>query len=205
VSGDYAYIADGMSGLRVVNVSNPFNPVEVGCIYFPDIALSVDVSGNYAYVANDYSALRVVNVSDPSNPEQVGYYITPGRAYGVAATGTYAYVADRNQLDVFDCSLALPTQNTEGLKIPLSCSLLPACPNPFNSATKISYSVEAGGRVQLVIYDILGRQVGTLVDHNVAPGNYSITWDAGDFASGIYFCNLQTAGFQQTQRVILLK
>jgi hypothetical protein len=89
---------------------------------------------------------------------------------------------------------------------------LPAYPNPFNPTTTISYQVAAGGRVQLVIYDLLGRQVGTLVDLTLLPGTYSATWDAGNLASGIYFCRMlastaagEVGGFQQTQKLVILK
>lgn len=82
---------------------------------------------------------------------------------------------------------------------------MPAYPNPFNAAITLSYQVAAGGRVQLIIYDILGRQVGTLVDRTLAPGAYSATWNAQNLASGIYFCRMDTRGFRQTQKMVLLR
>ena len=93
----------------------------------------------------------------------------------------------------------------ESAKAPVNCSLLPAYPNPFNSVTNISYNVAEGGRVQLAIYDLLGRQVVTLVDLTHAPGTYSVTWDAGSLSSGIYFCRIAANGFQQVQKLMLLK
>jgi hypothetical protein len=57
----------------------------------------------------------------------------------------------------------------------------------------------------LVIYDLLGQRVGTLVDRTLTPGIYSATWYAGNLASGIYFCRMNTAGFQQVQKLMLLK
>jgi len=97
-------------------------------------------------------------------------------------------------------------------ELPSEFHLYAPYPNPFNPATTISYTVAAAGRVQLVIYDLLGRQVGTLVDLNMAPGIYSATWNAQNFASGIYFCRMsvrtpegETRGFRQTEKMVLLK
>ncbi|MCR4424466.1 MAG: hypothetical protein NUW10_07985, partial [candidate division WOR-3 bacterium] len=87
VSNSYAYVADGGSGLRVVDVSNPSNPVEIGHCETPGYARGVAVAGSYAYVADDYHGLRVIDVSNPSNPVERGYYNTPGSANGVAVSG----------------------------------------------------------------------------------------------------------------------
>ena len=94
IAGGYAYVADGDGGLRVINVSTPTNPVEVGFYDTPGHANGVAVVGSYAYIADGGSGLRVINVSTPTNPTEVGFYDTPGSAYGVAVAGGYAYVAD---------------------------------------------------------------------------------------------------------------
>jgi hypothetical protein len=94
--GSYAYVADGDSGLRIINVSDPAHPGEVGFYDTPGYAYGVAVSGSYAYVADGDSGLRIINVADPAHPSEVGFYDTPGYAYGVAVSGSYAYVADGN-------------------------------------------------------------------------------------------------------------
>ncbi len=68
VVGDLAYVAAGVSGLQIVNVSNPENPEEVGQCNTP--GSDVAVSGDYAYVAG--RVLRIVDISDHENPEEVG-------------------------------------------------------------------------------------------------------------------------------------
>ncbi|MBN1920441.1 MAG: hypothetical protein JW892_04305, partial [Anaerolineae bacterium] len=107
VSGGYAYVADQISGLRVVNVSNPAAPVEVGFCDTLRYAYGVAVSGDYAYVAigDGGGGLGVVDVSNPAAPVEVGFYDTPGSAWGVAVSGDYAYVADGSMgLRVVDVS-----------------------------------------------------------------------------------------------------
>jgi erythromycin esterase len=78
-------------------------------------------------------------------------------------------------------------------------------PNPFNPTTTIKYSIphsvgnENFRSVQLKIFDVLGREVATLVNKNQKPGSYEVVWDASDFASGVYFYQLQAGQFVQTK------
>jgi hypothetical protein len=96
VAGNYAYVADG-TALRVINVSDPTDPVEVGAYDGLTEALGVAVSGSYAYVADGTNGLWVFNISTPSNPLQVGHLaITsdaqPFLAKSIALCGAYALV-----------------------------------------------------------------------------------------------------------------
>ena len=92
VVGGLAYVADGSSGLRVIDVSNPAAPVEVGSIDTPDFAYGVSVVGGLAYVA-DGSSVRVIDVSNPAVPVELGSIETEF-AYGVSVVGGLAYVVD---------------------------------------------------------------------------------------------------------------
>ena len=78
-------------------------------------------------------------------------------------------------------------------------------PNPFNSSTVIEYSLPRDNLVRLVIYDMLGRKVDTLVDSWQIAGNYTVRWDVNHLAGGVYFYRLEAGEFVQTQRALLLK
>ncbi|MCJ7554269.1 MAG: T9SS type A sorting domain-containing protein [Ignavibacteriaceae bacterium] len=78
-------------------------------------------------------------------------------------------------------------------------------PNPFNPSTKISWQTPIGGWQTLTIYDVLGREVVTLVNEYRPPGNYEVTFDASSLSSGIYFYKLQVGAFVETKKMILLK
>ncbi|MBM3332571.1 hypothetical protein FJY68_12125 [candidate division WOR-3 bacterium] len=93
VCGDYAYVADGDAGLRVISVADPAHPAEVGHCDTPGWARGVAVSGNFVYVADYDSGLRVISVIDPADPVEVGSYRSPGWTWGVAARGNYVYIA----------------------------------------------------------------------------------------------------------------
>ena len=88
--------------------------------------------------------------------------------------------------------------------------LAPNVPNPFNSATQIAYHLSSPGPVQLVIYNVLGQPVRTLVNQFQAAGSYHVQWDARDqrgvsLSSGIYITRLSYPGGVQTQRLLYLK
>jgi len=79
-------------------------------------------------------------------------------------------------------------------------------PNPFNPITTISYQLNKTDMVNLVIYDLLGRKVETLVDEMKTPGSYAVTWNAQDFASGVYFYRIEFGGSKVlTQKMLLMK
>jgi FG-GAP-like repeat len=100
--------------------------------------------------------------------------------------------------------------------LPSASALHPNFPNPFNPATTIEYTIGVGGQgsgvssVRLVVYDILGREVETLVHGPKPPGSYEVRWDASGFPSGVYICRLDVNAdngqhIQQALRMLLLK
>jgi len=97
VRGEYAYVADGAWGLRIISITDPVHPVQVGYRHTTGMfQMDVVVSGDYAYTADYDQGLRVISIADPTNPVEVGYCDTQDRALGVALNGDYAYVADFN-------------------------------------------------------------------------------------------------------------
>jgi photosystem II stability/assembly factor-like uncharacterized protein len=82
---------------------------------------------------------------------------------------------------------------------------LRAYPNPFNPATTIQFDLPAMGPVSLAVYDLSGRLVQTLFSGRGVPGSHSVVFDGRTLASGMYFVNLQAAGFSRTTKIVLLK
>ena len=78
-------------------------------------------------------------------------------------------------------------------------------PNPFNPSTEIRYQIPVVARVTLKLYDILGREVRTLMSQTLQAGSYATTFDATGLASGIYFYRLQAGEFVDSKRLVLLK
>ncbi len=92
-----------------------------------------------------------------------------------------------------------------GTEIPAYSTLKQNYPNPFNPVTKIEFVIHRPLHVQLVIYDILGRQLELLVDDNLNAGIYETEWNASKNSSGMYLCRLITDGKTETRRMTLVK
>ncbi len=88
---------------------------------------------------------------------------------------------------------------------PIHFSLGQNYPNPFNPVTTINYSIAKSGQVTLKVYDVLGREVATLVNGFQPANNYRINFDASKLASGIYLYKLKAGEFIQTKKMILIK
>ncbi len=78
-------------------------------------------------------------------------------------------------------------------------------PNPFNPSTNISYELSANGFVSLKIYDVLGREVEAMVNGRQNAGSHSVTFNAGNLASGVYFYRIVAGSFVSTKKMILMK
>ncbi len=90
-------------------------------------------------------------------------------------------------------------------RVPDRFALLQNYPNPFNAMTVIRYNISTESNVTTEIFDILGRRVETLVDDAQPAGKHTITWNAGDLPSGIYFYRIVAGKYSQTRRCLLLK
>ncbi|MBZ0199796.1 MAG: T9SS type A sorting domain-containing protein, partial [Ignavibacteriaceae bacterium] len=87
-------------------------------------------------------------------------------------------------------------------------NLMQNYPNPFNPVTTINYSIAKAGLVTLQVYDILGREVKTLVNEVKAAGNYEVNFNAtstGSLASGMYIYKLTAGSFTKVNKMLLLK
>ena len=88
---------------------------------------------------------------------------------------------------------------------PMSFSISPAYPNPFNPITTIQFSIPELSRVAVSIYDLQGRLVETLVDEKLSHGNYTVRWNAEGFSSGMYFILLNGSERREIQKIVLVK
>jgi hypothetical protein len=85
-----------------------------------------------------------------------------------------------------------------------------AYPNPFNPTTHFEFRIAARGYVSLKVYDELGREVATLANGVRPPGEYTVTWNAAPYSSGVYFCRLEATSlagnrFVSVKKLLLMK
>ncbi len=210
IAGNFAYAPDGDS-LRVYNISNIATPVQVGKVWTRGYGYAAAISGNYVYVPADDRGLRVVNITNPAAPVLAGFYDGVPIARGVAVDGGFAYVAERiDGLTVYRNDLVVSVEETG--TSPSSFALHQNYPNPFNPTTEIRFQIaEVRGqrsevsRVTMKVYDVLGREVATLVNEPMAAGIHKATWDASDFPTGVYFYKLSAGSITETRKMILAK
>ena len=115
--------------------------------------------------------------------------------------------------NVYNFDYLVTGVNNKKINNPISFKLSQNYPNPFNPTTTIHYSVpsvearqaQSLQQVELKVYDILGREVATLVNQRQNPGQYKVTFNAGNLASGTYFYRLRTGDFVQVKKMMLLK
>jgi len=90
-------------------------------------------------------------------------------------------------------------------EIPASFSLSQNYPNPFNPTTIIRFQIKDSKTTTLKVFDLLGREVQTLVNEKLKPGEYEVTFDGSNLPSGVYFYKLQAGDFTETKKMILIK
>jgi hypothetical protein len=78
-------------------------------------------------------------------------------------------------------------------------------PNPFNPNSKIKFQIPKSSHVSLKVLDIMGKEIQTLVNENLLPGTFEVSFDGSDLPSGIYYYQLQAGDFSQTKKMVLIK
>lgn len=97
-------------------------------------------------------------------------------------------------------------KNTKSeISVPLKYELSQNYPNPFNPITNIKYQIQKTGLATLKIYDLLGREIKTLVNEVKNPGSYMVSFNGAEFASGVYFYRIQSGDFIQVKKMLMIK
>jgi hypothetical protein len=168
VSGKYAYLANGVAGLKIINISNQADPTLMGTYDTSINANNVYVSGKYAFVADDNSSLKIIDISNPASPTLTGTYNTSSNPTDVYISGKYAYVTDYSAgLYIIDISnpanpTLAGTYNTSG--------------SAYGVYVSSKYAYVADDSSGLQIIDISNPSSPTLVG----------TYDTSNFATGVY-------------------
>lgn len=180
----------------------------------PFLAHNTHIKGSYAYISYYTDGLRIVDLSNPANIVEAGYYDTyPGTGGGFnGAWGAFPFFASGKVL-ISDIETGLyvvffngaVTGNSEQPELPGAFKLLQNYPNPFNPTTTITFDTPQSSFVNLTVYDLLGREISTLVNEEKQGGRHSVRFDASGLGSGVYFYRLSAGGFVETRRMVAVK
>jgi hypothetical protein len=102
-------------------------------------------------------------------------------------------------------SVPIGTGVDEAATAPAEFALHQNYPNPFNPSTTISYQLPLARKVTVKVFDVLGREVATLVNEIKGPGNHQVTFDAGQFANGVYIYRITAGAWTESRKMLLLK
>lgn len=157
------------------------------------------VTGQIQVDGVDVVAVDFENMADSTGLDllSANFDLTAG-AHDVTLTGTQANV-DFVQL------IQEVVTSVEGGELPVGFALEQNYPNPFNPMTHIRFSLGSTSDVKLIVFNVLGQKVATLVDTRMAAGTYTLLFDASRLASGLYVCRIEAGGYTAHRRMLLLK
>lgn len=208
--------------LKVWNIQNIFSTTLATTWQPTGITTSrvhnVEIYGDYAVIAHYTAGIRIVDISNPLSPTEVAWYDTHKSTNSSSYQGTWGVFkfpsgkiigSDMSKgLFVIKTNISALTEVTNNTSnIPAEYKLSQNYPNPFNPATKISYSIPKNSFVSIKVFDLLGREVATLLNENKPAGEYSINFNSSKFnlSSGIYLYKINAGDFSDTKKMILIK
>ena len=180
----------------------------------------IDDSQDFNWYSNPYDGMitEFKNWGNKFSPNNVGFqigypadenwwgiYSDPVKELGDRLIANVPNLTGLYWVDFTVISVFPPTSVKEIDFIPSKLTLEQNYPNPFNPSTTIKYSIPKQSNVTLKVYDVLGREVTSLVNKEQPKGNYEVEFDGNDLTSGIYFYRLKAGDFVETKKMILLK
>ena len=164
------------------------------------LVVNLDIDSAKFYM--NENLIRTWRWTAGANGSAVPKRLAGNNFYGALASNemyvdNYCYDPDANWI------LTGVTQN--GNTVPTEYALSQNYPNPFNPSTKINFAIPTTGLVTMKIYDVLGKEVATLINEVKNPGNYIVEFDGGNLSSGVYFYKIQVGDFSSIKRMVLLK
>jgi len=205
VAGNFPmiYVADGSSGVRLIDLTEPASPNQVSVFDTPGFSTDVALMNDLVVIADGRTGgLRVVDFSDPFNPVTLGYYVT-NWAVEELLIGEDGIIYTSGGVFRFTRPGSVEDDRIAG---PLSFSISTAFPNPFNTSTSFSFTLYHRTLVNLSVIDASGRVVEELLTNRVsAPGRYSANWNAFSQPTGTYYIRIQSADKQMLQPATLIR
>ena len=213
---DYVFVGDEVGSgtwTRVFDVADPLDVEYVRDIIVDPQAVAHNcyVAGDLLYIGHYTEGLQVFDVSDPLSPERVAFYDTYAPAgYGFrGAWSVYPYlpsgkilVSDRSTgLHVIRIGSATVASEPE----PAELAALVVAPNPSRGDARVEFSLDSPSEVRLRLFDVLGREVRTLVDGPLGAGPHEVAVPRNGLAPGSYVLRLVTDGAPRTARLTLLR
>ena len=163
-----------------------------------------DVIKSITFVGNSANGVWKADDAQPLTDEIVDM-IRSGEVYVNIHTAANPGGEIRGQLLPGIIEVPVGVVDDDVAQLPTTVQLKQNFPNPFNPVTSIEYVIPFEDKIDLTIYNILGEEIARLIDERQPAGEYEVTWNAANAASGIYFYKLQSGDFTATKKMLLLK
>jgi hypothetical protein len=163
---------------------------------------SLAVSGANLF-AGTYGGGVFLSTNNGSSWIAVGF--TDSYIYSLAVSGINLFAGTNGGVWLRPLSEMTTSVETLSPDLPGSFLLRQNYPNPFNPSTTINFKIPVSVYVSLKVFDMLGREVATLVSEKMVSGKYARRWNAENIPSGVYFYRLQAGSYVETKKLILLK
>ena len=200
--GSYVYLG-GASGLWIVDVSLPSLPFIAGQFAEAQGVNRIVVDGGFAYLGR-WSDFQVVNVTDPQYPALSGFYDTEaGNLTMCDVEAGLICCARWGDLHYYRFAPQPAREAPSGA--PARFALQAAFPNPFNSATTVTFDLPRAAIAELSVFNLLGQRVATLTCGPLAAGRHQTVWNAESWPSGTYLIRLDAGTSQAARKVLLLR
>ncbi|HKJ81827.1 MAG TPA: T9SS type A sorting domain-containing protein [Ignavibacteriaceae bacterium] len=212
VSGNILFVSD-YSTIHAFDISQTSNPVELASYGLDRRITGINVEDSLAFVSvfsNGYysdNGMVILDVRNCNSMKEIKRANTPGFSNSIFANNRYIFLTDNEDgLYIFDRKNIITniSRFADNL-IPSGFKLYQNYPNPFNPTTTIEYGIPKSGLVTIKIYDVLGREVKTLINQYQNIGSHEINYVASNLSSGVYFYQLKAGNFISTKKMVLLK
>jgi photosystem II stability/assembly factor-like uncharacterized protein len=199
----YAYLSSGMIKSNDGGVT--WNRIYSDSLNFDRNIYLNTGNSSYIYVSTENSGI----IHSTDGGQNWNYYnngLPYTDVFCVTSSNSHPYklFASVRSGGIYKVNQTVTSVNSQSSKY-YSFSLGQNYPNPFNPSTIINYSIPKSGLVSIKIYDLLGKEIKTLVSEEKSAGNYSVQFNGSNLSSGIYFYRMQSGNHMQTKKLILLK
>jgi|GEM_PF-1667200 len=192
-SNPFAYTTDGgntwnncehIESVQGYDIKKNGNSSVLMCYRYDSLFISVDLGKTWQQKELlPFGNITSISMTDPSTAWFMGFYGSIVRYH----------------------NNSIPTGVSDKPEVIKDLKLFQNYPNPFNPDTKISYYIAEQLFVELKVFDMLGREIATVVNEIKSPGKYEVTFNGSNFASGVYFYRLKAGEFSETKKFVLLK
>jgi hypothetical protein len=178
-------------------------PITAGTDFHIVVEVAGTIGDTLQFLLDDGAIQRINNPTSSyrTGVNGIGWYNRADPNYASGRTPSYENL-------LLTASIAVPTAVNEAAirtNVPQQYGLAQNYPNPFNPSTTIKFQMPSKGFVKLKIYDMIGREIATLVDGFQEAGTHDVKFDASNLPSGIYFYRITTGTYGATKKLVLIK